>query len=333
MGSFYTTCSISNLTITEGQKMVSILLVPETLFNQRYTEAHFEWRSNRYRNIDSVEPVISDFDDPNADPKDRTYDSSKLGFEKGLQLDNYFFPFGFPIRGKYYDYGYMRDICRDENVEMLEEYFGISIEDILSFVESSRPNECNPKNIDLLNRMYVTHIKEEVYDFLSNIKPFSYSSYDDEDDEDAWGEEDKIYQYESFGLDLDAAGNFFEEYIISKEKLASLEMEYSKIMKLPKEEISGEYLTGLMLNKYKLESKLEMTARYLPQLLHDNFMKDCNVKISQKQDWLKLLTFLKAIDHLHIRLQPSMYGSQYTNWQLVKGLNDFVSNLINKISE
>src|SRR5206468_2215799 len=50
----------------------------------------------------------------------------------------FFSPFAFPIHGVYDDYGYIDEIIRDKNVEMLEDFFNLSIESIIANIGDDR---------------------------------------------------------------------------------------------------------------------------------------------------------------------------------------------------
>jgi len=98
MGSYYTTCSVSHMVLT-NQKTSIQLLVPNY--------------------------------------------STDLKEHLGMIVSNdgaqaFFAPFGFPIHGRYYDYGGIEDIQRDRNVEMLEDFFNLPIDQIISNVGDDR---------------------------------------------------------------------------------------------------------------------------------------------------------------------------------------------------
>lgn len=98
MGSFYTTCSVSHMVLT-NQKTSIQLLVPN--YSTDFQE--------------HLGMIVSNY---------------------GSQC--FFAPFGFPIHGRYYDYGGIEDIQRDKNVEMLEDFFNLSIDQIISNVGDDR---------------------------------------------------------------------------------------------------------------------------------------------------------------------------------------------------
>ncbi len=94
----------------------------------------------------------------------------------------YFSPFGFPISGEYYDYGYIDNIIRDDNVIMLEEYFGIPIKDIISNIGRGAPTGMKEKKITFYNTLQMVFIRTEVLNYLETgwdsfnlIDPKDYS--------------------------------------------------------------------------------------------------------------------------------------------------------------
>jgi len=53
----------------------------------------------------------------------------------------YFHPCMYPIRGTYNDYGSLNDIIRDDNTDILEEYYGLTIEQIVGVLTSNRKDD------------------------------------------------------------------------------------------------------------------------------------------------------------------------------------------------
>lgn len=160
MGSFYSNCSITNMTLTH-QKVARLLLVP----------SHFR--------ID-ISLEMKEY-----------YDSRNLLKAKGLITSNegslaMFSPFGFPIFGEYDDYGNLCNINRDRNVEILEKYFEASVEEILECAS----NEDTENNLKLADRLTFTDIRREVYEFLGNLNEVGFYK--------RWREESLVEYFESF---------------------------------------------------------------------------------------------------------------------------------------
>lgn len=142
MGSFYSTCSITNMTLSQ-QKTSILLLVPG--YSTDYKE--------------HMGMIVSN-------------DGSQC----------FFSPFGFPIHGIYDDYGYIHSIKRDKNVEMLEDYFGIDIDSIIQNVGSrDTPDGIkNEETFNMLGMTYfrteVLEYVESGWDKINYDKPEKYSS-------------------------------------------------------------------------------------------------------------------------------------------------------------
>jgi len=153
MGSFSFTCQLSGLPITSGEKAVII-------------------------------PII---------PKDHWWDNSEKSLRKFGQVhfcsndgENIFFEeLCFPIFGEYNDYGSMENIIHDDNIKVLEEFFELSIEDIIEVLTDGRKDEyleggqfCdsvkilkkdNPKHM-LLLRTSCTWIHGDLYERLAKYE-------------------------------------------------------------------------------------------------------------------------------------------------------------------
>ena len=99
MGSFYSTCSISHMTLTNQRTSIQILAPNYSL----------------------------------------SLDGDKLGMivsNDGAQC--FFGPFGFPIHGEYSDCGDIDNIIRDRNVEMIEDFFNLDIDQVLGNIGDDR---------------------------------------------------------------------------------------------------------------------------------------------------------------------------------------------------
>lgn len=100
MGCFNVACSVSNLSIGYGTEVVFIPLLPN----------HIE-----------------------RDGKHLINPSKSL-----IYSNCYYNPFSLPIKGKYNDYGGVENIEKDENVESIEKYFGMEIENFIEAIGEDR---------------------------------------------------------------------------------------------------------------------------------------------------------------------------------------------------
>lgn len=109
MGSYNVSCGISGISIRCGMRTKLILLLPH-----RYNSIIHGQKPGMV----VLEPTIS-------------HVSNEGAFA-------YYVPFCLPIEGEYDDYGSLKNIKKDTNVETLEKFFGITIDNILSIVSVDR---------------------------------------------------------------------------------------------------------------------------------------------------------------------------------------------------
>lgn len=113
MGSFYSTCSITGMTLSY-QRVARLLLLP------------------------------SGYWDRTSIGKSGVYDTRvEMISSKGLMVSNdgsqgLFCAAGFPIFGEYADYGRIKSIERTQSVKLLEDFFNIGIEDVLAAAGDDR---------------------------------------------------------------------------------------------------------------------------------------------------------------------------------------------------
>lgn len=313
MGSFYATCSVSDMTITDGDEMYIQLIVPT-------------WVRNPY-----------------------SIDGEKHGCgEKGLRVSNEgslgeFVPFGLPILGKYADCGDIDNIVRDHNVEMLEEYFNIGIDDIVSCATDDRwysygmPNEKGEvskswavgdnkmKNIDLLKQLTLTYFNKENYDFLSSELM---------SDDNYWMDEIKT-KMNSMGDTL----KLLSEKRKERDELSTTE---ENVMVVTQEHI--DRYRKLFTNESNGKTDEEITNKIIVMRFRvmDNWFGDFDRKFfipslarnhdmfkllpfdeTDTDDVVKLYTFIINLSAMQKVLRPSYYGSQETNWVINTRFQEF----------
>lgn len=263
MGSFYSSCSISGMTLSH-QKTSILLLTPNAELSEH---------------LDMI--VCND----------------------GCQA--FFSPFAFPIHGVYDDYGYITDIKRDKNVEMLEEYFGVDIDSILRGIGRKRDTPKDIKNIDIYEKLGMTYFRTEVLEYLEkgwdqyNLKnPEQYS-----DDESA----QKLVKV------LDKSNQISDE-------------EFDKLLiKKLNGDITDEE-REIMYNYIQSHAKTERT--YISSYKVNTF-KNLPLNIDFKEYVLKQYTMITRLGfELRRTLMPSEYGGQDNNWAYLYKFNDFVNDLL-----
>lgn len=86
-------------------------------------------------------------------------------------------PLTLPIVGYYDDYGGIEYIEKNENTEIIEEYFGISIEEFIQSVLYNSYEKVKDKNKrDILEKVYFMYVLYDVYEYSCyNFRTLSYT--------------------------------------------------------------------------------------------------------------------------------------------------------------
>ena len=262
MGSFYSSCSVSGMTLSH-QKTSILLLTPNA---ESYSE--------------HLNMIISN---------------------DGCQA--FFSPFGFPIHGTYEDYGYIRNIKRDKNVEMLEEYFGIDIESIIENIGRDIPK--NIKHSEFYQTLGMTYFRTEVLEYLES----GWNKYD----------LDNPKEY--------SPDEFIKKILKSVDKTSQIsDDEYLRLLDKKLDKTITDDEKNLMMDYIRSLAKTERTyvASY-----KGNMFKNLPINIDFKEYILKQYTMISKLGfELRRSLRPSDYGSQDNNWSVLYKFNDFVNDLL-----
>jgi len=135
MGSFSVACSISKITISEGDKCIIVPLIP----NPRR--------------------ICADTGCHRINPKSML--SSPM---------EYFMPLCLPIKGKYNDYGSIKNIEKNENTKVIEKFFGISIEDFVDTITIESVDVQHASNLKILESLSCMFVHGDVYDYYLSLK-------------------------------------------------------------------------------------------------------------------------------------------------------------------
>jgi hypothetical protein len=245
-------------------------------------------------------------------PKYNTKQYSSLNFEENMNIicsndgaQAFFSPFGFPIRGRYDDYGHLHDIRRDKNVEQLEDFFGIKIEDIIAGIGRTKEGEIKGlNNEEIYLSLGMTFFRTEVLEFLErgweNINLTNPDKYSSEE------------YLKSF---LDKVRNTPSDAL-----RAELILKRSKGIQLTEDE-----LDIIFSSPYTVYERC-----YIKCSGESNFLKIIPIDFVAQQDdivkqWKWLLRLSYSLDRVLI---PSVYGGQETNFIETYELNDFVNDLL-----
>lgn len=290
MGSFFTTCSISHSTITEQQKTTVQLLVP----------------TSKYTSLD-----------------------------KGMIVSNdgsmaYFTPFGFPIHGEYNDYGRIAKYERDQNIDKLEEYFNLSIEDIMNSTSDDRwyvygiergdkdwgfktLDGGEIRNIETLKILGSTNYRTEVYEYLIR----DWVKLKDEITENPKNELN--YYFNDWRKRIN---RFFDSY-----KMTNRE----KLIEKYGEKITRD-LDEFILDKMETMVDLSSMSTFVSTICEYNMFKELKYDFNPwfEENYMKLHHFVMMYGGFGLNriILPSAYGGQQENWSKLIDLNNFTNKLL-----
>lgn len=86
----------------------------------------------------------------NSEESLKKYGKTYLCSNDGTRLK--FIPYWFPIKGEYNDYGSLQNIIHDDNTKILEEFYGLSIENLIEIITSSRKDDGFDSALDFIKK-------------------------------------------------------------------------------------------------------------------------------------------------------------------------------------
>ena len=311
MGSFYATDSITDASIIDGDATYMQLILPT-------------WVPNPY-----------------------SIDGEKNGCgEKGLRVSNdgamgEFVPFGFPILGRYADYGDIDDIERDRNVEMLEKFFNISIENVIACATDDRWYSLGTKdkdwavgenkmdNIDILKKLTVTYFKKEHYDYLSS----------DFHGDDTWWMDESRKRLVKMKEGLKLLGEYWASNPdnpkkITKEDITDIALaDYRKIFSEDAKDESDDDVRNwlvLMANSRAIKGPFGDLNHTFPitSMANTDMYKTLPLGVEDFENVAKQYQFIVNMHSLYKAIRPSYYGSQSSNKVLYTKFHKFSTELI-----
>lgn len=107
-----------------------------------------------------------------------------------IYVDEFYAPYCLPIYGKYNDYGFIEDIIKDANTELLESKFGQPIEDILNLIdnyENGYPKDIKERYEDMFKgiikkdetpTLILTMERKDVFDAMVQLSDKPYFNED-----------------------------------------------------------------------------------------------------------------------------------------------------------
>lgn len=267
MGSFFSSCSLSSMTLSHQETSVQLL-------------------------------VRTPLNSENLEPKNMIV-SNNLS-------QSFYSPFAFPIKGKYSDYGYIEDIQKDHNTDILEKYFNMTIEDIIRNIGSDGYNK-DIKNEKFYNSLSLTYFRTEILEYL----------------EKDWGEiENKKYKH----YETEARFLKFLKYTFGNEK----KDEIKKVLNSIKKDKSKEEISEISKKITKLYMYKDSIYQYLSCSRQSSTFELLDITKDFKEDVIKQFTFLRKLDSIGKYLIPSLYGKQEQNFKELYDFNEKVNDVLIK---
>ena len=257
MGSFYSTCSVCSMTLVN--EPTSIILLVRTLSGD----------------LDECKDMIVSND--------------------GCQ--SIYAPFSFPIHGVYDDYGNIREIKKDMNTDMLENYFGIDIDLIVNNLGRTRDIPKNVKNVDVYASLSKTYIRTEVLEYLESGWDTSF-----------------VTLANKFEYTIDRLYTAFDKRSDSLSRYDGKE---------PSSDVKRLIASIESMHSYDI-----MTFSPVSTLVNNHMYKVFPIDKSYEEYIFKQKKFLNNLSFLRKTLMPSAYGSQSDNWVEIYKFNNFVNDIV-----
>lgn len=270
MGSFYATDLLTGTTIIDGHNTSIQLLTPS------------------YAGLNAIS------------------DSNNMIVEESLSQSIYT-PFAFPINGKYADYGKICDIVRDNNVEMLESFFDMTVEDLIEYIISN-----DNKSDDVIDNLKITYFRTEILDI--------------------------IYEGVDKKYDMNNPHKYSPSYYVQKTIEAYTNPIDVKRRLSEIENMNENDLTVEVMNEFSELIRKQFSGsefNYINSPREYNMFDVLKMDKSFSDKILKQFHLLRVMNHdLKVMLMPSPYGSQLSNCFEKYKFNKQVNNiLINDMKE
>lgn len=121
----------------------------------------------------------------NSEESLKQYGKTYMCSNEGTRLK--YMPCWFPIHGKYDEYGGIEEIVKDDNTEVLEKYYGLTIEQIMGIITSGRKDDGYDDSLKIIKKPVKRPVDqlegEEHFDYYQRITndpmPFGNGQYPD----------------------------------------------------------------------------------------------------------------------------------------------------------
>lgn len=325
MGSFYVNCSISNKTISDGDKMVIQFMVPAKWGQFSSDRGMTEYNDMTISlflstvKLNGLDAALEEYNHYLSERKER---NDEFLAPKGLIVSNEgsmrnWVPVGPAIKGHYDDYGRIAPSDDEENlkrIKVLESiFYGVPFNSIMEAATDDRwlrygfregdtdwkveglDKNLSDEALTFFKNLSVTYIHQSVYD---EVKQFDFCA-----------EEGKMKSKYS--------KKWKNEYIDgAREKLVKT----LKSIKQPVSDVDdSEPIVSALLNKWKIESEFERIDTI--SRLTSSFKKEYINRLSSIVDdtdfewFFETMSFTYNLHGMCIELTQSFYGSQHRNWK------------------
>lgn len=270
MGSFSVTDLISGSTIMPGQKTSIQLLVPSYGYNSGF---------KKFKNI-----VVCD-------------NMSQI----------FFSPFVFPIHGVYNDYGFINNIQRNHNVELLEKHFEMSIESIFETVVNKSIYEQKDDD-SLINKLHMTYFRTEILDIVYD----GYNKYN-------------LINPKKY-TQSNEVKNILAD-VLNRKSSKEIKKRINEI-----ENLSEENITDKIINEFieliREENRINLKT-YIDTSPEYDMYRIFNFSNKFKDDIIKQYHLVNAFSNeLNIMFKPSLYGGQESNMIYKYDFNKRVNDVL-----
>jgi len=291
MGSFYSTCAISDLSIVEEEDMVFQFIVPSASMTLKWNKSY----------MDADDEFITSI------------------FGKGLFCKNdisqsIYSPFGFPIFGTYNDYGRIQitdDSSKHRQIKLIEDFFNLSIEDVMNaanrfddynqeILEKKTLDGTEIKNKEILKDLTFTHYHRKVYDKMIKM-----------------GIEESKGDYYFFN------GKTLDSYMTEICEILDNYIIFNDLYEQGKVHPNNDFEYYDNNNKFRVKEKL-----YITNLCRTIFLTELLIDSSYKEEITEQYILLRQLEQMWKYLRPSTYGGQEDNFMSFKDLIPVMSEVI-----
>lgn len=311
MGSFYSSCSITGMTLPDGVEMYIQFLLPAQRYGSPETSNMFVESFLRVAKDKGLEEAIKSFEEST-----KTWVKDNLVSEKGLLCSNEgatvnWIPFGPAIKGTYDDYGNCAPIDSPENnikLAILKEMTGLEYETLESAATDDRWITLGLNGDDRQNGDWGLSGLPENYQHLDLLKGLSMTHFNA-------GAYETMVAKDFSPINGIANSNDYDDKRVNDrlKKIKSNVNEYkkykdAKLITDPVKKLEAKWKLR------ELEQDMGPAFRQIDSLYKKDFI-DTFFKCSDFDWYAEQQKMVFSLSYLNIPLRQSEYGSQEKKWK------------------